>query len=62
MNAYLLGHLLGRLFVSYLLVWTVMLVLAQLDWRAAFARTHRWYGLLGVVLGLAAGLGRGGLS
>ena len=67
MTAYLVGNLLGRLFMSYVLVWLVVfLVFSKFDWRRAFTRTHRWYGVLAVAavffLGLigAAGL-RGGL-
>ena len=67
MTAYLIGNLLGRLAVSYLIIWLVMfLVFSGFDCRQAFTRTHRWYGVLSVAavffLGLigAAGL-RGGL-
>ncbi len=66
MSSYFLGNLLGRLIVSYFIVWLIVFVLfTQLDWRKAFKRTHKWYGLLGVVVLFVAGIassmaGKGG--
>jgi hypothetical protein len=46
MSAYMLGNLIGRFALSYALIWLVMwLMLARLDWRDAFRRTHHWSGL-----------------
>ena len=65
MNTYLIGNLLGRLAVSYLIVWVVLFAIGHFDARAAFARSRRWYGLLAVAavftLGVAGALSRGGL-
>jgi hypothetical protein len=48
MSAYLIGNLLGRLVVSYALVWLVMFLCTRLRWRNAFRHTHRWFGVLGI--------------
>jgi hypothetical protein len=61
---YLLGNLLGRALVSYVLVWLVCWLSCRFDWRIAFRRSVRWYGLLAVIvlalLGVGAAVGRGG--
>jgi hypothetical protein len=66
MTLYAVGNLLGRLLLSYLIVWLVSLVFARGDWRAAFRRTTRWYSILGVlilfVLGVGATYRTGGFS
>lgn len=47
MSAYLLGNLMGRFALSYAVIWLVMwLMLARLNWREAFRRTHHWSGLI----------------
>lgn len=56
MDAYIVGNLAGRLVLSYLVVWLVMLVCSRVDGRRAFKRTHRWYGLGTVALLFSAGL------
>ena len=66
MNTYLIGNLLGRLLISYGLVWLVMFLLfSRFNWRTAFSKTHAWYGLLSVTilfgLGLASALNQGTL-
>lgn len=57
MTPYLLGHLLGRFVLSYALVWLVMwLMLARLNWRDAFRRTHHWSGLVATTTMFLIGL------
>ena len=56
MNVYIIGNLLGRLFLSYSLVWIGMLVASRIDWRQAFRRTHRWYGAVSVAAMFSIGL------
>lgn len=56
MSAYLLGNIVGRLFVAYLLVWSAMLFASSIDWRKAFARTHRWYGIATIAVVCCVGL------
>jgi hypothetical protein len=56
LSSYVVGNLLGRLLVSYLLVFLLCLGLAKGDWRGALARTRRWYGVLAVVVVFALGL------
>ena len=62
MTAYSLGNLVGRLLLSYLVVWLVCVVLARGDWRRAFRLSRTWKGMLGLVvvfvLGIAGGLAR----
>jgi hypothetical protein len=57
MTAYLLGNLLGRLAISYVIVWlATWLLLARLDWRATFRRTTHWIGLLATAVTFLLGL------
>lgn len=57
MTAYLLGNLLGRLALSYALIWLVMLLmLARLNWREAFRRTNHWSGLVATTTTFLIGL------
>ncbi|HEY0684426.1 MAG TPA: hypothetical protein VGD45_18970 [Steroidobacter sp.] len=57
MSAYLLGNLLGRLVLSYALIWLVMwLMLARLNWRDAFRRTHHWSGVIAITTTFLIGL------
>jgi len=45
-TAYLVGNTLGRLVLSYAIIWIAMyLGLARLRWRDAFRRTNHWTGL-----------------
>lgn len=48
MNAYTIGNLLGRLFVSYLLILCFIWLVSRFDLRLALRRSHRWYSLLGI--------------
>lgn len=51
MSAYLLGNLLGRLVMSYFIVWFVLwLFFAKRQWREAFRKTRRWYGVVAVAV------------
>jgi Ca2+/Na+ antiporter len=58
MDAYTVGNLVGRLVLSYLLVWGLMLVFSRVNVRRAFKKANRWYGvgmtLVLFVAGLAA--------
>lgn len=55
-TSYLIGNLLGRVLLSYALVWLACLLAARGNWRGAFARSARWYSVLAVVLLTALGL------
>ena len=55
MDAYLAGNLVGRLVLSYLLVWLAMLACGR-NWRVAFARSRRFYGLGCVLILFCVGL------
>ena len=61
LSLYLVGNLLGRLVMAYLLVWLVCLALARGNWRDAFTRSRRWPAMLAVLvlfgLGLAGSVG-----
>jgi hypothetical protein len=60
---YILGNLVGRALVSYVLVWLVCWLFSRFDWRLAFKRSKRWYGVCGVIaltlLGMASVLSKG---
>ncbi len=55
-EAHLLGNLVGRLLVSYGLVWVVIFLCSKLDWRLAFRRSRRWWGILVVTLVFLVGV------
>ncbi|MFC4623611.1 hypothetical protein ACFO3A_15550 [Comamonas nitrativorans] len=55
--SYLLGNFLGRVLVSYLLVWGVLFLFSRLNWRMAFARSRRWPGILAVLVLALLGMG-----
>lgn len=64
MSAYLIGNLLGRLALSYALVWlATWLIFTKLNWREAFRRTIHWSGLTAAttlfLLGLIAAKANG---
>jgi hypothetical protein len=56
MSSYLVGNLLGRLLISYVIVWIVMLLMSRIDWRKSFQRTHRWYGVMSIATVYGLGL------
>jgi len=55
--SYVIGNLIGRALVSYLLVWIACLLGSRFDWRLAFARSRRWYGVAAVIVLTVLGLG-----
>lgn len=57
MTLYLFGNLLGRLVVSYALVWLVLWLFSRRDVRVAFRKSFRWYGILAVLALFAIGAG-----
>lgn len=63
--SFILGNLLGRAVVSYILVWLVCWAISRFNWRVAFKRSTRWYSLLAVVLlallGMAVPFSKGGV-
>jgi len=55
--SFVLGNLLGRALVSYVLVWVACLLASRFDWRLAFTRSRRWYSILAVVVLTLLGMG-----
>ncbi|GGK65898.1 hypothetical protein [Amphritea balenae] len=47
---YLIGHLLGRLFASVLIVWLICWLFSRLKFKPSIVALKRWYSLLAVVL------------
>ena len=62
--AYVLGNLVGRVLVSYLLVLLVCWLFSRFDVRRALRQSVRWYSWLAVavlsLLGLGAAISSGG--
>jgi formate/nitrite transporter FocA (FNT family) len=57
MTAYLLGNVIGRLILTYAIIWlAIWLGLAKLDWRDAFRRTNHWTGLTATTTAFLLGL------
>lgn len=50
MDSYIVGNIIGRLLMSYCLVWLVLLVINRMNWRLAFQKSKKWYGVLPVVV------------
>jgi hypothetical protein len=55
--AYILGNLIGRLLMSFLLVWVVCLLCNRFNWRRAVAQSRRWYAVLAGLALTLLGLG-----
>lgn len=62
--SFVIGNLLGRALVSYILVWIACLAGSRFDPKMAFARSRRWYSVVAVIvltlLGLGGALAGGG--
>ena len=57
MTAYLLGNLLGRLALSYALIWLLLcLPRARLNWRETFRRANHWSSLVACITTFLIGL------
>lgn len=56
MTFYLLGQFLGRAFVSWLLIYAVLLIVKRFQFKAALAASTRWPVWLAVFLLAALGL------
>jgi len=54
---YILGNLVGRTVISYLLVWLFYLLINKFKWRIAFKQSTRWYSWLIILLMTLLGLG-----
>jgi uncharacterized membrane protein len=54
---YILGNLLGRAVISYLLVWMFYLFISKFKWRIAFKQSTRWYSWLVIILMTLLGVG-----
>lgn len=63
MEPVLLGYIIGRVLLSYLLVWVVCYLFSKFNYKNAAKMLHTKYGLLGVavvcVAPLISSLGRG---
>jgi len=55
--SFVLGNLVGRALVSYVLVWAACLAASRFNWRLALTRSGRWYSVLAVVVLTLLGLG-----
>ena len=57
MSDAVIGNVVGRFVISYLIVWALMwLSIARRDWRDAIRCTHRWQGAAIVLLVFSLGL------
>ncbi len=56
MDMALAGQIIGRILLSYILVWIIMLIVSRFDFKRAFYHTHRWYGFIVLVVLFALGL------
>lgn len=46
MSAYVIGSVVGRLLISYVIVLVVLMIFSRLRWREGLRRSVKWYGLL----------------
>lgn len=56
MDMALAGQIIGRLFLSYLLVLIIMLLISRFNLKRAFFHTHRWYGFIALVIVFLLGI------
>ncbi|MCG8581698.1 MAG: hypothetical protein MI866_17370, partial [Bacteroidales bacterium] len=57
MDTYLIGNLLGRLVISYIITWFIFFAFSGFKWRNAFTYSRKWYGLVVLMFIFLAGLG-----
>jgi len=65
MDGYIIGNIIGRLLMSYIIVWVVIFfVFSKLDWKTAFKKSIRWPGILATailfLLGIAGAVSKAG--
>ena len=46
MDLALAGQVAGRILISYVIVWLLMLIISRFNIKAAFYHAHRWYGFI----------------
>jgi len=51
-----IGSVLGRLLISYVLVLVVLMIVSRLRWRVGLRRSVKWYGLLLTSIVFLAGI------
>ncbi len=56
MDMTLAGQIIGRLFLSYLIVLIIMLLISRFNMKSAFFHTHRWYGFIALVVVFLLGI------
>jgi hypothetical protein len=57
MTTYIIGNGIGRLILSYAIIWVAIWIgLARLNWRDAFRRTNHWTGLTAITTTCLLGL------
>lgn len=52
----MIGSVLGRLLISYVLVLVVLMIVSRLRWRVGLRRSVKWYGLLLTSIVFLAGI------
>lgn len=55
--SFIVGNVLGRAAISYLIVLTLCCAFTKLRWRESFAHSLRWYSLAAVFILTLLGLG-----
>lgn len=55
--SFVLGNLLGRALLSFVLVSIVCLLISRLNWHLAWARSRRWYSVLSMAVLTVLGMG-----
>lgn len=55
--SYLIGNVIGRTLMSFIIVWIVCLLCSRFNWRLAFVRSRKWYGVVATLALTVGGLG-----
>jgi apolipoprotein N-acyltransferase len=55
--AYAIGQIVGRIIMSYLIVWIVCVLFSRFNWRLAFRRSLRPYAWAAVMILTMLGIG-----
>ena len=50
MDIALAGQIIGRIILSYLVVWLIMFFVSRFNYKRAFYHAHRWYGFIILVI------------
>ncbi len=56
MDSYVIGNIVGRILMSYTLIFLVLFFASRANFKLAFDKSTRWYGVLSVIILFVLGI------